>query len=83
MGAAHFVLRKEGTMAIKRRSPEKPGASSPPAPGVQIEARPARPTEDEIRKRAHEIYLARNGAPGSCEGDWLQAERELMLRVKG
>lgn len=70
-------------MATKRRNLEKLGASSPPVAGAQIEARPARPTEDEIRKRAHEIYLARNGAPGSCEGDWLQAERELMLRVRG
>jgi hypothetical protein len=35
------------------------------------------PTEDDIRKRAYEIYLARNGGPGSALDDWLRAEAEL------
>ena len=35
------------------------------------------PTEDEVRQRAHEHYLSRNGAPGNAELDWLQAETEL------
>ena len=38
------------------------------------------PTEAEIRQRAHEIYLARNGAPGNAVLDWLQAECELRGR---
>lgn len=38
------------------------------------------PTEAEIRKRAHEIYVRRNGAPGSAVLDWLQAEVELRTR---
>lgn len=38
------------------------------------------PTESEIRKRAHEIYLSRNGAAGSAVLDWLQAETELRAR---
>ena len=38
------------------------------------------PTEDEIRQRAHEIFLSRSGAPGSAEVDWLQAEVELRTR---
>ncbi len=38
------------------------------------------PTEDEIRRRAHEIYLSRGGAPGNAEIDWLQAEVELRAR---
>jgi len=38
------------------------------------------PTEEEIRQRAHEIYLSRNGAPGNAEADWLQAENELRAR---
>jgi NADPH:quinone reductase-like Zn-dependent oxidoreductase len=33
--------------------------------------------EDEIRTRAHELYLARGGEPGRELEDWLQAEREL------
>ncbi len=39
---------------------------------------PARsePFQDDIRKRAYEIYLARGG-PGSELDDWLRAEAEL------
>jgi hypothetical protein len=40
-----------------------------------------RPTEVEVRQRAHEIWLARNGAPGNPLLDWLQAERELSVRT--
>jgi len=35
------------------------------------------PTQDEIKARAFQIYLARNGRPGDSNSDWLQAEREL------
>ena len=38
------------------------------------------PTEAEIRQRAHEIYLGRNGVPGNPVIDWLQAELELRAR---
>jgi hypothetical protein len=38
------------------------------------------PTEDEIRKRAHEIYQERRDGPGNAVDDWLQAEAELKLR---
>lgn len=38
------------------------------------------PTDSEIRMRAYEIYLSRNGAPGNAEVDWLQAEMELRTR---
>lgn len=31
----------------------------------------------EIERRAYEIYLSRNRAPGDPVADWLQAEREL------
>jgi hypothetical protein len=37
------------------------------------------PSEEEIRNRAYEIYMARGGAPGDELEDWLQAERELRL----
>jgi hypothetical protein len=35
------------------------------------------PTEDDIRKRAYEIYCARGGGPGDEVDDWLKAEAEL------
>jgi len=36
------------------------------------------PSEEEIRRRAYEIYLERNGAPGDELEDWHRAERELQ-----
>jgi len=35
------------------------------------------PSEDQIRARAYEIYLARKGGPGDELSDWLKAEAEL------
>jgi hypothetical protein len=38
---------------------------------------PLRASEAQVRERAYQIYLKRNGAVGDAIGDWLQAEREL------
>lgn len=35
------------------------------------------PSEDQIRARAYELFLARKGKPGNPVDDWLQAEFEL------
>jgi hypothetical protein len=40
----------------------------------------ALPLEEQIRQRAHQIYLQRNGQEGSELDDWLQAEAELRSR---
>jgi len=37
-----------------------------------------RPSREEIAQRAYELYLARGGADGFEQEDWLQAERELQ-----
>ena len=36
------------------------------------------PSREEIVQRAYELYLARGGADGSEQEDWLRAERELQ-----
>ena len=36
-----------------------------------------RPANEDIAKRAYEIFLARGSSHGSDLEDWLQAEREL------
>jgi hypothetical protein len=36
--------------------------------------------EDEIRRRAYELYQQRGAAPGSDVEDWLAAEREVRQR---
>jgi Protein of unknown function (DUF2934) len=38
--------------------------------------------EDEIRRRAYELYLQRGTAPGSEAEDWLTAEREVRQRYQ-
>jgi hypothetical protein len=35
------------------------------------------PSHDEIRRRAYEIYLERDGLGGNEVDDWLRAEAEL------
>jgi hypothetical protein len=37
--------------------------------------------EEEIKRRAYEIYLERGEQPGRELDDWLKAERELEGRV--
>jgi hypothetical protein len=51
----------------------------PSTPG-RLEPTRELPSLDEIRRRAHELYLdrLRRGADGSPQDDWLRAERELM-----
>ena len=36
--------------------------------------------DEEIRRRAYELYLERGGAPGDQHQDWLTAEREILAR---
>jgi len=37
--------------------------------------------EDQVQKRAYELYLARNGGPGNALEDWLRAETELEWKL--
>ena len=37
---------------------------------------------EEIRIRAHEIYIERDGQPGDELSDWLQAEREIESKAR-
>ena len=39
--------------------------------------------EEQIRRRAYELYQQRAGAHGDEMGDWLQAEREYRARSGG
>ncbi|MFI4881113.1 MAG: DUF2934 domain-containing protein [Phycisphaerales bacterium JB064] len=63
------------------------GDLSTPASAKQAEGKRAEPvkkaeaaqppTHDEIGRRAHEIFEARNGQAGDPVADWLRAEAEL------
>jgi hypothetical protein len=56
------------------------GVKTAPAPKPSTQASQTRPTPEEIRQRAYEIYDSRHGAPGDELEDWLQAERELLCK---
>jgi hypothetical protein len=38
--------------------------------------------EEEIRRRAYELFEQRAGAPGSEQEDWLRAEGEVLARYQ-
>jgi hypothetical protein len=38
--------------------------------------------EEEIRKRAQEIFLERGDEPGDALSDWLKAEKEIKKKYK-
>jgi DUF2934 family protein len=57
------------------------GSTEPRQPGTAVAEREQlvqSTREQEIRKRAYEIYLERGAQPGYEVEDWLQAEREQM-----
>jgi len=41
---------------------------------------PGQRLEEQIARRAYELYLERGGQPGRELEDWLQAEREVAVR---
>jgi hypothetical protein len=45
--------------------------------GQNAPSKPPAPSEEEIARRAYEIFLSRGGEPGHEAEDWQQAEREL------
>jgi len=61
--------------------PKGNGSTKPQAISVQVTPEEASAgnsgRDEEIRRRAYEIYLERGEQPGRELDDWLQAEREL------
>jgi hypothetical protein len=68
-------------MPPRQRKPAK--SSATPADSVadgSTISRDDRPTDEEIRARAYELYLQRSGEDGDAAGDWLRAETEYRER---
>ena len=57
-------------------APVKPAAKKPPAAAIDNLN-----LDEEIRRRAYELFLQRNGAPGDPAADWIVAEREVRARL--
>lgn len=61
------------------RAPVAPMKPTPPATGAGT-VREVKPTVDQIRQRAYQIYtqrIAGGAGNGDQQSDWLRAEREL------
>jgi hypothetical protein len=48
------------------------------SPGSEPQMAEGHPTREEIKLRAHQIYIERGGGDEHEVEDWLQAERELV-----
>ena len=57
-----------------------PGATPRPSPISEVKPSPW--SEEAIRARAHQIWLARGGGDGDDLADWIQAEQELSTRPR-
>jgi len=68
--------RNGSQVPVRSRSDERP---APPAAPPRTQTKP--PSTAAIAQRAYAKYLARNGAQGSHEEDWLSAERELIAEA--
>ena len=78
-------MAQKTTESSKRRSKKTASVQSPAASEVRREAVsagkvPVRNLEEEIRRRAYELYLQRGGTPGNPSQDWLVAEQEVRSR---
>ena len=66
MAQASTVKRTAFTSRLSKNREEVP-VTQTPVPKVD--------TLKRIQEKAYELYLKRNGGPGSAEEDWAQAEK--------
>jgi hypothetical protein len=79
-----YAMAQKTTENSKRRS--KKIASVEPLSVVEMRkdapagSLPVPSLEEEIRRRAYELFLERGGTPGHESEDWITAEREVRSR---
>jgi hypothetical protein len=77
-----MTKKKEMSMSSK---PKRDGSTESRATSIQAETPEASVAswarDEEIRRRAYELYLERGEQPGGELDDWLQAEHELERGV--
>lgn len=64
--------RSRSEMQLKGNTAETPGV-------VQMESPQAHVPNDDIARRAYELYERRGGEPGRDWEDWFQAEAEMGM----
>jgi hypothetical protein len=66
------------------REPSEARAGDPGVAAGSASREGERPADDEqIRRRAYELYLERKGGTGDERDDWFRAEREHRERSRG
>ena len=65
-----MATRRRTDRSRKTNATEAIGDPPPPKPGVN---------QEDVARRAYELYQRRGGADGNDLDDWLQAERDLKI----
>jgi hypothetical protein len=66
------------TTAATTGSGSSTAVATMPPPRLAPKPTSNRPTQEQIRLRAYQIFMARNGKAGDPAADWIKAERELI-----
>jgi hypothetical protein len=77
IAALLYFLSKHRRSAVAD-APSEPDSTAPIAPPGETKAN----LEEEIRRRAYELYLQRSGQNGDADGDWYAAVSEICARYK-
>lgn len=75
-------VQRVQTPARAKQPVNPPVAPAPQRRPIFVEAGITEPTREQIRERAYQIYLGRNGNPGCAESDWLLAEAQLRAEAR-
>ena len=80
--AAAEIGRAETTPAVSERKPPTTAShtTADSAPHKSPVTMSSNISDEEIRRRAYELYEQRGGNGGSPEEDWYRAEQELRVR---
>jgi hypothetical protein len=67
---------------MKRRAKSTRTQTDEKAEQAAARPTPPTPTQEQMQKRAYELFVARGGEPGRELDDWLLAEHELKPEIK-
>lgn len=78
------MARKTNGNDVTARPRKSKAAETTPVPVVAESRKNLVPInlEEEIRRRAYELYVERGSSPGNESEDWLTAEREVLSRYQ-
>jgi hypothetical protein len=73
------TTKTAATKKATKTASKQPASKKTPISAISSGKKAAGPTYEQIAARAYEIYADRfaHGKPGTPEGDWFEAERQL------